>query len=827
MTSFRAKLAVLCAAALSLSLSAFAQSYYPKPAKTSVICAGCPGRNHHGQNNAGLPTAPLSGPFVRHAGRYMDSTQCGDVQNLGMRTVRAMDLTIAASRNRIYTRLGSTFVAYTLDKFITTVGKPLVPISDYRGSGQFVRTGSNKIEGVAAIDQYVYAEASNNGWSAQGGGDGGERLFGYDYDDRGNVYLAYGPFYWGIYRDARRTDGSHMDHVSHFNQNTRTSSLLGAYKIMSLRAFEKYYMIVADSGQIEIYDVSAPGNPGPGILIRDLKRAFRRFAKDATGENVAIIDNGNNVSIFSAEGFVGVTAPIVRFEAPAGYAYNDVVFDGTRYWAALANITNGSAGNALVPITPTGGTYTLGEPVPLGDFQPSFANYGNGYLGLVGLERSSPGSDLYTGNGRLFRIDGSELHEIDLNNFFKNYYTYAPLDHARPTETDFPPQGLQPYKEGNRLYVIWADFGLGDVFEIEDVTDGTLRITPATGRAAGGDLVSISGSGLDPSAVRVFFGEAEGVVDTAASTPTIIRVYTPSHLAAKVDVLITSGAQSIRVPDGYTFTGCVYDLLPVAGVHASSAGSGSVQIVTTSGCTWSVTGPNNSFVSIGSPSGTGSGSATYSLEANTATTSRTVTITVAGKPFVITQNASGLPSMALTAEASPSQVALLWSAAPGAASYAIQRSDHGGPFAVVTTTEGLAYTDTAIVTRSGYLYQIVALDGSGQPLTYSNIDLAVPFAFTDPTITLGTPIRAIHFSEVRTAITAARNALRFAVRPFTSVLAPGALIQRSNLTELRTAINAIRQSVALPPLSYTDASVVAGTTKVRSAHIMETRRGLQ
>lgn len=828
MTRSRAKLVALCAAILAFSLSAFAQSYHPEPAKTTVICAGCPGKNHHGQDNAGLPTHVFTSPIVRHTGRYMDSTQTGDVQNLGMRTVRAMDLTIAPSRNRIYSRFGSTFVAYALDKFATTVGRGLVPISNYSGTGPFVREGSNKIEGVAPLGQYVYAEATGNGWTATGGGDGGERLFGYDYDDRGYVYLAYGPYYWGIFNDPQRNDGAHMEHISHFDTSTRTTHLQAAYKILSLRIGSQYYMIVADSGQIEIYNVTDPLNPGPGVFTRDLQRAFRRFAKNPTANHVAIIDNGNSIGIWTASSFVDGGPPIVRFQAPAGYAYNDVVFDGTRFWAISANMVNGDSGNTIVPIVPSGDTYSLGIPVTLGAFQPSFLNYGDGYLGIAGLERSTPGSNLYVGTARLLRIDGVTLQNIELNDFFKNYYTYAPLNFARPLETDYPPQGLQPFRDGNKLHVIWADFGLGDVFEVEAIAEG-LRVNPPQGASAGGESVAISGTGLEAGSVRVFFGDAEAFVDTASSTPAAIRVITPSHVSATVDVVVKSGQQVLRAPNGFTFSGCTYDLSPLTGVHASGSGTGSVQVVTAAGCSWTATAPNNSFASIlsGSGSGTGPGVAVYYLNSNAGSTSRTTTLTVAGKSFEVTQNAAGVGPITLNADAAASQVALLWTAAQGASSYAVLRSSGGGPFAAIQTTNSLTHTDTSVVAGTGYVYQIIARNGSGQAIGYSNADLAVPFSYTDPSITLGTPIRAVHFTDLRTAITAARTALRFAVRPFALPLSSGVFIQRSHLVELRSAIDAVRASVGLAPTAYTDTTVTAGATRVRSAHVLEMRRSLQ
>jgi len=46
-------------------------------------------------------------------------------------------------------------------------------------------------------------------------------------------------------------------------------------------------------------------------------------------------------------------------------------------------------------------------------------------------------------------------------------------------------------------------------------------------------------------------------------------------------------------------------------------------------------------------------------------------------------------------------------------------------------------------------------------------------------------------------------------------------------SELRTALNQARTTLGLTAITFTDAAIVPGTTKVRAVHIQETRNGLK
>ena len=83
---------------------------------------------------------------------------------------------------------------------------------------------------------------------------------------------------------------------------------------------------------------------------------------------------------------------------------------------------------------------------------------------------------------------------------------------------------------------------------------------------------------------------------------------------------------------------CTYTISPTNQSFGSSGGTGGVSVTAQSGCTWNATS-NDSWVSIISGNnGTGNGTVNYSVSANTATTQRAGTITIAGQIFSVNQS---------------------------------------------------------------------------------------------------------------------------------------------------------------------------------------------
>ena len=110
----------------------------------------------------------------------------------------------------------------------------------------------------------------------------------------------------------------------------------------------------------------------------------------------------------------------------------------------------------------------------------------------------------------------------------------------------------------------------------------------------------------------------------------------------------TTGSRTgILTVAGQTFTvtqagaGCTYSISSASQSFTEGAGSGTVVLTATAGCTWIATS-NATWLTISSGgSGTGNGIIGYSVAANGTSSSRTGTLTIAGQTFTVTQAAAG------------------------------------------------------------------------------------------------------------------------------------------------------------------------------------------
>jgi Zn-dependent metalloprotease len=85
---------------------------------------------------------------------------------------------------------------------------------------------------------------------------------------------------------------------------------------------------------------------------------------------------------------------------------------------------------------------------------------------------------------------------------------------------------------------------------------------------------------------------------------------------------------------------CTFSISPTSASSPAAGGSGTVNVTATAGCSWSAVS-NSGFITITSGAlGSGNGSVGYRVDANTASTSRTGTVTIAGQTFTLTQAAA-------------------------------------------------------------------------------------------------------------------------------------------------------------------------------------------
>lgn len=184
------------------------------------------------------------------------------------------------------------------------------------------------------------------------------------------------------------------------------------------------------------------------------------------------------------------------------------------------------------------------------------------------------------------------------------------------------------------------------------------------------------------------------------------------------------------------------------------------------------------------------------------------------------------PNFSATAT-STTQVSLSWTAVANANHYEVWRNSGAG-FGLLTSPASATYTDSAVLANTTYVYKVLAVDASNTKSAYSNADAATTILFTDDPIVIGsTVVKAVHITELRTAVNAMRAAAGLGAATFTDTNVSGLAIKAVHVSELRTALDAARSGLALPPLTYTDPTLTAGSTSVKGAHFQELRNGVK
>ena len=159
-----------------------------------------------------------------------------------------------------------------------------------------------------------------------------------------------------------------------------------------------------------------------------------------------------------------------------------------------------------------------------------------------------------------------------------------------------------------------------------------------------------------------------------------------------------------------------------------------------------------------------------------------------------------------------------------ALTYAVSSS---APRVVSVLAAGARVTLTAVAEGTATI-RVTASDPGGLTVTQTfSVRVGGSSApFTDPEIVPGvTPVRAVHFTELRTRIDGLRTATGLGRFAWTdAVLTPGVTpVRLEHLLELRSALTAAYTAAGRPAPRWADAAPVGGTTPIRAAHLMELR----
>ena len=141
---------------------------------------------------------------------------------------------------------------------------------------------------------------------------------------------------------------------------------------------------------------------------------------------------------------------------------------------------------------------------------------------------------------------------------------------------------------------------------------------------------------------------------------------------------ITIGGQTHTVSQAGAALPCTYDVTPASRTFTASGGPSTVHVATGTGCTWTAVS-SVPWITIAPSAAAGSGTAdiAYTVGINTSTTSRSGTVTVAGKVQTITQDGS--------------PAGCTYTLSPGQRTF-----DRPGGTGTVTVTTGAGCTWTAV-----------------------------------------------------------------------------------------------------------------------------------
>ena len=499
----RVSLLITLIASVTIASTALAQFPLPAPS-TGTTPTACPGCGEPPPEAMGKPVYPYSDPIVAFTGRFLDSYRTKDFQQ-PFRSARAWNVLIAPEKNRVYMRMGSALVAYNLDTFFTRLAssEPLV-----QSSVQFpsATRGGDHMEHWLRWHRFFYPENTNIGWSTPIV-DGQDRLYGFDWDDRGYVYVAYSLFGWGIVQDDGGTDlGKIMPSMKQFQEDRFTP-----VDVVSFKTTNGKYWVLAGPAQkkMRLFEATDPRNPvrqfGAEVDLMD------GFSKSSDHLRVAGVDSNGRLKIYATDQIVTGGAPLLELNIPGG-SYRWVTTDGTNFYG-LARLANGNMGVNILTKNSSGGyTPTIVDTGKTGD--PFTMRFGGGHLVMNGAV-NGVADDLL-----MYKVTGTQLEQVNLNFYFYRYYSRNDPAYLRPERAGL--YNAIPYRQGSKLYLIISAFILGDVYEIRSgdmITANVVGTGAQTGNAPArstgtifyGDNVTFlaNTSGATPKGVTWEFGNPE------------------------------------------------------------------------------------------------------------------------------------------------------------------------------------------------------------------------------------------------------------------------------------------------------------------------------
>ena len=378
--------------------------------------------------NSPPPPTPFPPPIIGYDGRYVDSAQTLSFQ-FPIRTIRAFRAKPAPELNLMLMALsGSAFGAYDLGTMPSRLAAP-------------ARATGSHGEKFLTPDLFFDAQGPTSGFQIVLL-DGTRFLRDFDYDLRGDFYLAYSAWGFGL-----------IDRNGHLLSQVLTP-VVGAQVILSVNVGGSYYALVSDGSSTAVYDVTNAAAP---LFVRLLSVGIFEYAKTPT--TIAIVTGAGTIRFYTPAALVAGNAASQEL-APKGFT--DVTTDGSRFFATFQSPAAGVA-----TLTPQGNSSYSETDTPLGSnvFTVSI-NYGAGYLAVATIEPPASTGLI------LFSVGAAGLTRYSLSSYVQSAYSFSTL--FRPASHD-----AVPFSSGATTHLLLAYESIGDVFQLAAATPIPATTLPA------------------------------------------------------------------------------------------------------------------------------------------------------------------------------------------------------------------------------------------------------------------------------------------------------------------------------------------------------------
>jgi hypothetical protein len=183
------------------------------------------------------------------------------------------------------------------------------------------------------------------------------------------------------------------------------------------------------------------------------------------------------------------------------------------------------------------------------------------------------------------------------------------------------------------------------------------------------------------------------------------------------------------------------------------------------------------------------------------------------------------PTGLVAAATGSSSVAVSWNGvvSQGIQGYIVRRrSSRNGSWTQLPLTAATSLNDTTVAANAAYEYEVQTV-GTSNSSPFSGPDLTTTVAFTDDPLASGTSVRAAHVTELRTAVDAVRAFAGMSGVSWADPSPAGQAIRTIHLEELRSNLTAALSNLGYPQPAFTDVPLQATSTAIKRIHISELR----